>query len=49
MIINDALQDKCWGNIMHEELVQFDRNDVRELVEKQNNINVIGTKWIFKS
>ena len=34
---------------MHEELHQFVRNDVWELVSRPNGVNVIGTKWIFKN
>ena len=34
---------------MHEELHQFIRNDVWELVPKPKGVNVIGTKWIFKN
>ena len=34
---------------MHEELHQFVRNDVRELVPRPKGVNVIGTKWIFKN
>ena len=34
---------------MHEELHQFVRNDVWELVPRPKGVNVIGTKWIFKN
>ena len=34
---------------MHEELNQFVRNDVWELVPRPENVHVIGTKWIFKN
>ena len=34
---------------MHEELNQFVRNDVWELVPKPKNVHVIDTKWIFKN
>ena len=34
---------------MHEELHQFLRNDVWELVPRPKGVNVIGTKWIFKN
>ena len=34
---------------MHEELHQFVRNDVWELVPRPNGVNVIGTKWTFKN
>ncbi|CAM8914044.1 unnamed protein product [Rhodiola kirilowii] len=34
---------------MHEELEEFARNDVWNLVPKPDGVNVIGTKWIFKN
>ncbi|GAA0161780.1 hypothetical protein LIER_18016 [Lithospermum erythrorhizon] len=34
---------------MQEELIQFDKNDVWELVPRPPRCNVIGTKWIFKN
>ena len=34
---------------MHEEFHQIVRNDMWELLPRQNRVNVIGTKWIFKN
>ena len=34
---------------MQEELNQFERNNVWELVEKPENYPIIGTKWVFKN
>ena len=34
---------------MHEELNQFMRNDVWELVPRPKEAHVISTKWIFKN
>ena len=34
---------------MHQELYQFVRNDVWELVPRPKDTHVIGTKWIFKN
>ncbi|GMP54042.1 hypothetical protein CsSME_00019320 [Camellia sinensis var. sinensis] len=34
---------------MHEELGQFERNKVWTLVPRPRDMNVIGTKWIFKN
>jgi len=34
---------------MHEELNQFARNEVWTLVPRTNQMNVIGTKWVFKN
>ena len=47
--VDEALQDADWVNSMHEELHQFIRNDVWELVPRPKGVNVIGTKWIFKN
>lgn len=45
---NDVLQDEFFVNAMHEEFEQFVRNDIWKFEEKPDNINIIGTKWIFK-
>jgi hypothetical protein len=34
---------------MHEELENFERNKVWTLVEPSHDVNVIGTKWVFKN
>mgnify|MGYP003703428811 CR=1 FL=1 len=34
---------------MHEELNQFERNKVWELVPKPKDHTIIGTKWIFRN
>jgi hypothetical protein len=34
---------------MHEELNNFKRNQIWELVEKPKDHNVIGTKWVFRN
>jgi len=34
---------------MHEELNQFARNEVWTLVPRTSEMNVIGTKWVFKN
>ena len=47
--VDEALRDANWVNSMHEELHQFVRNDVWELVPRPKEVNVIGTKWIFKN
>ena len=47
--VDEALQDANWVNSMHEELHQFVRKDMWELVPRPKGINVIGTKWIFKN
>ncbi|CAO2163650.1 unnamed protein product [Urochloa humidicola] len=47
--IDEALNDPDWVNAMHEELNNFTRNQVWELVERPKNYNVIGTKWVFRN
>jgi hypothetical protein len=34
---------------MHEELENFERNQVWTLVEPPRDVNMIGTKWVFKN
>ena len=46
--VDEELQDANW-NSMHEELHQFVRNNMWELVPKPKGVNVIGIKWIFKN
>jgi hypothetical protein len=45
--IEDALNDVDWVNAMHEELNNFTRNQVWELVKRPNDYTMIGTKWVF--
>ena len=40
--IDEALKDVDWVNAMHEELNNFIRNQVWELVERPKDHNVIG-------
>ncbi|KAG9446390.1 hypothetical protein H6P81_012518 [Aristolochia fimbriata] len=47
--VEDALRDEFWIRAMQEELEQFSRNQVWTLVPRPANINVIGTKWVFKN
>jgi hypothetical protein len=48
--IFEALEDPDWGEAMHEELNNFERNKVWSLVEKPKDCrNVFGTKWVFKN
>ena len=45
--IEKALKDVDWMNAMHEELNNFKRNQVQELVKSSKRHNVIGTKQVF--
>jgi hypothetical protein len=47
--IGHALSNPNWVNAMHEELENFERNQVWELVEPPPNCKPIGTKWVWKS
>ena len=47
--IDEALKDVDWINTMHEELNNFTRNQVWELVERPKGHNVIATKWVFRN
>jgi hypothetical protein len=47
--IRHTLSDSSWVNAIHEELQNFERNQVWTLVEPPRDVNVIGTKWVFKN
>ncbi|KAK8930658.1 hypothetical protein KSP39_PZI016172 [Platanthera zijinensis] len=47
--IQDAEQDPNWIIAMQEELNQFERNKVWELVPKPRNHQIVGTKWVFRN
>jgi hypothetical protein len=47
--VGHALSDSSWVNAMHEELENFERNQVWTLVDSLRDVNVIGTKWVFKN
>jgi hypothetical protein len=47
--VGHALSDANWVNAMHEELENFERNQVWELVEPPPNCHPIGTKWVWKN
>jgi hypothetical protein len=47
--VGHALSDSSWVNAMHEELENFERNQVWTLVVPPRDVNVIETKWVFKN
>ena len=47
--IEEALNNEKWVAAMHEELIQFTRNDVWLPVPKSDKMNIIGTKWVFRN
>jgi hypothetical protein len=47
--VGHAFSDSSWVNVMHEELENFERTQVWTLVDPPRDVNVIGTKWVFKN
>lgn len=47
--VKEALTDEFWIEAMQEELNQFKRSEVWDLVPRPESMNVIGTKWIYKN
>jgi hypothetical protein len=47
--VGHALSDSSWVNAMYEELENFDGNQVWTLVDPPRDVNVIGTKWVFRN
>ena len=47
--IDEALSHNGWILAMQEELNQFQRYDVWDLVPNPRQKNIIGTKWVFRN
>ena len=47
--VKEALTDECWINVMQEELNEFKRNEVWDLVPRPDGVNIIGTKWVYRN
>ena len=47
--VGHVLSDSSWVNAMHEELKNFERNQVLVLVQPPPNVHAIETKWVFKN
>ena len=47
--VEEALQDESWVEAMHDELLQFQRNNVWTLIPRLEGEHIIGTKWIFRN
>nr|GEX80424.1 putative ribonuclease H-like domain-containing protein [Tanacetum cinerariifolium] len=47
--IKEPMADSAWIELMQEELYQFDRLDVWELVDRPLCTNVINLKWLWKN
>ena len=47
--VDEALLDPDWIVAMQEELNQFERNKVWELVPAPRDRSIVGTKWVLKN
>ena len=47
--VEEAFQDESQVEAMHDELLQFQRNDVQTLVPRPEGEHIIVTKWIFRN
>ncbi|GJT33408.1 putative ribonuclease H-like domain-containing protein [Tanacetum coccineum] len=47
--VKEAMTDPAWIESMQEELLQYKRLDVRELVPAPYNIKPLTLKWLFKN
>ncbi|KAK2402491.1 cysteine-rich RECEPTOR kinase [Trifolium repens] len=47
--VKEALTDECWINAMQEELNEFKRNEVWDIVPRPDGVNIIGTKWVYRN
>ena len=45
----EAVQDEAWKKAMVEEINVIEKNNTWELVDRPNNKEVIGVKWIYKA
>ncbi|KAI3774030.1 hypothetical protein L1987_48573 [Smallanthus sonchifolius] len=46
--VKEALTDNCWIEAMQEELSQFQKLHVWDLVDLPKGFQPIGTRWVFK-
>jgi len=47
--LDEALRDNNWILAMLEELNQFSLNEVWSHVSRTYEMNIIGTKWIYRN
>ncbi|GAU49150.1 hypothetical protein TSUD_87330 [Trifolium subterraneum] len=47
--INEAIIDESWIEAMKEELHQFEKNEVWNLVPSPEDNSIIGTRWVFRN
>lgn len=43
------MTDQLWINVMQEKPFQFERNKVWDLVPRLEDVNIVGTKWIYNN
>ncbi|GJZ51962.1 retrovirus-related pol polyprotein from transposon TNT 1-94, partial [Tanacetum coccineum] len=48
LIYKEALAESCWIEAMQEELNEFERLEVWELVPRPDRVMIITLKWIYK-
>ncbi|GKD54668.1 retrovirus-related pol polyprotein from transposon TNT 1-94 [Tanacetum coccineum] len=46
--VKTSMDEACWFEAMQEEIHEFDRHQVWELVPKQDCVMIIALKWIYK-
>ncbi|KAI3676162.1 hypothetical protein L1987_85762 [Smallanthus sonchifolius] len=46
--VKEALTDNCWTEAMQDELSQFQKLHVWDLVDLPKGFQLIGTRWVFK-
>ena len=46
-LINEALNDEFWFLAIQDELNNFGRNNIWDLIQRPKDCSVIGTKWVF--
>nr|GEU50378.1 retrovirus-related Pol polyprotein from transposon TNT 1-94 [Tanacetum cinerariifolium] len=46
--MSSVISEACWVEAMHDEIHEFDRLQVWELVPKADSVMIIAFKWIYK-
>lgn len=47
--IEETLQDDQWYIVVQEKSKEFERNEVWELIPREDSHQVIGIKWVFRN
>ena len=47
--IKEALQDSDWVKAMQDELAEFERNNVWQLVPTPEDVTVVGSRWVYRN